>query len=279
MEINILHIPDFLKDSEFYKNLDLDSDAFITIPKLKMDNQIKNIEDFNNLFETLSFFGVKKYPEFFIKYYQNNSFEVFDSLNENLLKELCDLKINNYKQFFVTYKIIKLYKLNAEKYDNYIDYALNFNDNNLVDEDYSVIKSKIHLIFFDKDYVNFIKKIQSTKILELVSYEIKDCIINLKIKNLTKKWELFKTIISKKALLKIVDAIENNYNYEYEDEFNLFFYGKNVPSYKDNTFSLMFNETENIHSRKHIETIKINEFNKKYILKEFKKITSLFWIN
>uniref|UniRef100_A0A6C0AFK2 Uncharacterized protein n=1 Tax=viral metagenome TaxID=1070528 RepID=A0A6C0AFK2_9ZZZZ len=60
-----------------------------------MDNKINNIIDFKNLFETLNYFCVNKYPENFIKYYQNNSKKVFDSLeDEVLLKELCNLKID-----------------------------------------------------------------------------------------------------------------------------------------------------------------------------------------
>uniref|UniRef100_A0A6C0AEL5 Uncharacterized protein n=1 Tax=viral metagenome TaxID=1070528 RepID=A0A6C0AEL5_9ZZZZ len=126
MEIKISEIPDFLKDSEFYKNLNLNSDE---VPEL--NDEINNFMDFKEIFETLNYFHINKYPETFIEYYEKNSQEVFDSLDKNLfehqelLKNLCHLKIKNDEQFLVVYKIIFLYKLKTK------DYNINYNQNKL----------------------------------------------------------------------------------------------------------------------------------------------------
>ena len=64
---NISDIPDFLRDSEFYRNLDLNNEEVITIPKLKMDDEVNNIKDFKKLFKTLNFFNVSRFPKSFIK--------------------------------------------------------------------------------------------------------------------------------------------------------------------------------------------------------------------
>lgn len=91
MEINISDIPQFLRNSEFYQNLDFDADPIIKIPILKINNEINDIEDFKDLFISLRFFIVKEYPEFFIEYYQKNSIIIFNSLDPELLKEFCKL--------------------------------------------------------------------------------------------------------------------------------------------------------------------------------------------
>uniref|UniRef100_A0A6C0AE64 Uncharacterized protein n=1 Tax=viral metagenome TaxID=1070528 RepID=A0A6C0AE64_9ZZZZ len=265
MEINISDIPDFLIDSEFYKNLDLNSDEIINIPKLKMDDEVNNIKDFKRLLKTLNFFNVSRFPKKFIKYYQNNSQEVFESLDYDIYKELlidlCNLKIKNSEQFFVTYKIISLYELNPEDYDNYINYAVN-NANELYDEEnYSID---------EEEYEDLIDKLYSTKILKLKPYEIKNNSIHLKvkIKFLSEKEKNLKTILEIDSIFKIIDAIKNNYS---SDDV---FYKLGIATYNGNQLFLMLLRGEDWLSP---ETIKINEFNKKIILEEFEKVIK--WID
>uniref|UniRef100_A0A6C0AGA0 Uncharacterized protein n=1 Tax=viral metagenome TaxID=1070528 RepID=A0A6C0AGA0_9ZZZZ len=262
MQINILEIPDFLQDSEFYRNLDLNFNELITIPELKITCEINNITDFKNLFETLNFFGVNNFPNNFIDYYLNNSEEVFNSLNKKSLKfkilliNFCNLKIENHNQFFITYKIINLYKL--QDYDNYIEYALN-NADNLFKDNY----------FKDnKDNKKLVKKIFSTQILELKDYKIIDDNIHFTIKNkkLSEEYKKSTSIISIESVSKIIDAIKNNIDYEYDSKKKYF--EKNIPRYKKNNLYLVFYKSFSTL----ISPIIINEFNKKIILKEFQKI-------
>uniref|UniRef100_A0A6C0AD28 Uncharacterized protein n=1 Tax=viral metagenome TaxID=1070528 RepID=A0A6C0AD28_9ZZZZ len=109
IQVQINDLPKFLKNSKFYKNLDINDDELIIIPNLKIDDEINN---FTDLIKTLDFFDCHKYHKNFIKYYKNNSEEVFKFLksdvfkNELMLKNFCGLIIKNYKQFFVTYKFI-----------------------------------------------------------------------------------------------------------------------------------------------------------------------------
>uniref|UniRef100_A0A6C0AEX5 Uncharacterized protein n=1 Tax=viral metagenome TaxID=1070528 RepID=A0A6C0AEX5_9ZZZZ len=234
MEINISDIPDFLKDSEFYRNLDLNFDEPITIPKLKINDEVNNIKDFKNLSETLNFFDVDKSPKSFIKYYQNNSKEVFESLDNDIyLINLCNLKIKNPEQFFLTYKIISLHKLNPEEYNNYINYALN-NVNEL---------KKNYLMNFE-EYKNLVDKLCSTRFLELYFYESKSNIIRFRLGRLSQEFKIYEIQISKECILEIIKSIKN-----------------------ENFLSLTINFL-NIISKISIE---INEFNKKYILKQLKQ--------
>uniref|UniRef100_A0A6C0AE38 Uncharacterized protein n=1 Tax=viral metagenome TaxID=1070528 RepID=A0A6C0AE38_9ZZZZ len=253
MEINISDIPDFLKDSEFYRNLDLNFDEPITIQKLKINDEVNNIKDFKKLFKTLNFFDVDKFPKSFIKYYQNNSKEVFDSLDhysdvyQELLIDLCNLKIKNYKQFFVTHKIITLYKLNPEEYDNYISYFLNNAHEVLRDDDENYLMDDISLV----------DKVYSTEILELEPYifnrSSNSIHLRVKKKHLYGRWEISNTVSTIKSIQKLIDKIKNNNEYD-----NFFYMNKEL--YMNNEYK-----------------IKINEFNIKKILEEFQKVIK--WIN
>uniref|UniRef100_A0A6C0AE51 Uncharacterized protein n=1 Tax=viral metagenome TaxID=1070528 RepID=A0A6C0AE51_9ZZZZ len=257
MEINILEIPEFLRDSEFYKNLDFDADKIITIPVLKINDEINNIEDFKNLFETLSFFIVKEYPDNFIKYYQNNSTIIFNCFDTELLKDFCKFKIKNYIQFFITHKVINLYKLNPEDYENYIDYALNY-DNYIL----SSLQENENIC---ADHIDLLKKVFSTVILNIKSYEINNfgrifLIFNLK--KISEDWKLKSIELTIDKFSKIIDAITNNYDYKYSCFIETASY-ENRELYFISNYGKCF---------KKIEKFKINEFNKNFILKEFQKI-------
>uniref|UniRef100_A0A6C0AE16 Uncharacterized protein n=1 Tax=viral metagenome TaxID=1070528 RepID=A0A6C0AE16_9ZZZZ len=270
MEINISDIPDFLRDSEFYKNLDSNNEDVITIPKLKMDDEVNNIFDFKDLFKTLNFFLSNKFPKNFIKYYQNNSQEVFDSLDheiyQELLIDLCNLKIKNTTQFFITYKIITLYKL--QDYDNYINYALN--NKNIIYVDYIFNKSTQ---IYNEEYINLSKKIGSTDFLTLKPYIFQNLSnnIHLKVKTrkLSKKWKYSKTILPLESIIKIIEAIKKDYEYEYNS------FDKNNISYKNNEIYITSKDKYNFIKN----TIKINEFNKKIILKNFEIIIEWIKLN
>uniref|UniRef100_A0A6C0AE24 Uncharacterized protein n=1 Tax=viral metagenome TaxID=1070528 RepID=A0A6C0AE24_9ZZZZ len=272
MEINISDIPDFLKDSEFYRNLDLNYEELITIPILKMDDEVNDINDFKKLFKTLNFFDVDKFPKTFIKYYQNNSEEVFDSLDfdvyQELLIDLCNLKIKNYKQFFVTYKIITLYKLNPEEYDNYIDYALN--------KAHEVGRDQDIYLIHNKEYKDLVHKIYSTEILELEPYIfMRSCNsihLRFKKKHLYGRWEISKPVLRREYIEKIIDGIKNNYEYEY------YSIDKGNISYKNNEICIYCKYiNEYLYVKINTYKIKINEFNKKIILEEFEKLIE--WID
>lgn len=270
MEINISEIPDFLQDSEFYKNLDLNSNELITIPELKITDEINNITDFKKLFKTLDFFGVDKFPNNFIEYYLNNSEDVFDYLKKkksseykNLLVFFCNLKIENHNQFFITYKIINLYKLNPEDYDNYIEYGINFLNSSIFLNEVKNLKNLKNL-----DYKMFIKRISWTEILELKDYKIlyDDISVTVTKKNLLKEWKISKSIIPIESVSEIINAIKNNIEYQYEKKTTSS--RKNVPYYKDNQLFLIYHRNKsNI-----TEPITINTFNKNIILEEFRKI-------
>uniref|UniRef100_A0A6C0ADD9 Uncharacterized protein n=1 Tax=viral metagenome TaxID=1070528 RepID=A0A6C0ADD9_9ZZZZ len=272
MQVQINNLPKFLKNSKFYENLDTNEDELITIPNLKIDDEINNFIDFKNLVETIDFFDCYKYPKSFVKYYKNNSEEVFEFLkndtfkNEIILKKFCNLIIKNYKQFFVTYKIINLYKLNPEDYDNYIDYALN-NTNELIAEEGYLID--------DYEYADLINKISSTKILELRPKHILEGKVYLhsSLKKL-EKYSLFPTypikgvsIIQVECFDEIFKAIENNYEYEYEIN------KKKVLAYRKNKVYLCFDTSEVVST---ILPIEINEFNRNNIFEEFQKVIE--WI-
>lgn len=262
MEINISDIPDFLRDSEFYKNLDLNNEEVITISKLKINDQVNNIFDFKDLFKTLNFFLSNKFPKNFIKYYQKNSQEVFDYLDheiyQELLIDLCNLKIKNTKQFFITYKIITLYKLNPEEYDNYINYALN--NNNIIYLDY--ILNNLTQIY-NEEYKKLSYKISSTEFLTLKPYILQNLSnnIHLKIKTrkLSKILKYSKAILPLESIIKIIEAIKKDYEYEYNS------FDTNNISYKNNEIYITSKDKYNFIKN----TIKINEFNKKNNIKKF----------
>uniref|UniRef100_A0A6C0ACX7 Uncharacterized protein n=1 Tax=viral metagenome TaxID=1070528 RepID=A0A6C0ACX7_9ZZZZ len=299
MQVQINNLPKFLKNSKFYENLDTNDNEVITIPNLKIDDEINNFEDFKNLVETLDFFDFYKYPKSFIKYYKNNSQEVFDFLkndlfkNELMLKKFCGLRIKNYKQFFVTYKIINLYKLNPEDYNYYIDYAVNNINEFITDEgyligDYGLEKkiSKTEILrptdekyLIDERYLidDLIYQILSTKILKLRPKYIKEGKVYLysSVKKLG-KYNSFAypikgiSIIPIECFDKILEAIKNNSEYEYNHNERR----KKYPAYIENILYLRINNSDLEYT---ITQIYIHEFNKNNILEEFEKVIE--WIS
>uniref|UniRef100_A0A6C0ADL6 Uncharacterized protein n=1 Tax=viral metagenome TaxID=1070528 RepID=A0A6C0ADL6_9ZZZZ len=274
MQVQINNLPKFFKNSKFYENLDINDDEVIIIPNLKIDDEILNFIDFKNLVETIDFFDCYKYPKSLIKYYKNNSQEVFDFLksepfkNEIMLKKFCNLIIKNYKQFFVTYKIINLYKLNPEDCDNYINYALNNSSELISDKGY---------LIYDYEYANLVNKITSTKILELNPKHILEGQIYLH-SNLKKleKYSDFPTysikgvsIIRIECFDEILEAIKYDCKYEYGHQYQR----KRFPLCSENKLFLHFKTSE---EKSTILPIEINEFNRNNIFEEFQKVIEWF---
>lgn len=176
MEVKIEELPNFLKDSDFVDSLN-NEDEHISIPNLKLDKKVIDLDDFIDLFNTMGFFGSRNYPKSFIKYYIENSEYVFNSLNNKdfkydfLFRDLAKIKIYNPEQFFVTHKIIKKYNLNHENYNNYIKYVNNCHLDIL----------KYNCIFFDEDNENISTKIINTSYIKIVSISKKNNMISVKI--------------------------------------------------------------------------------------------------
>lgn len=267
MEIKIKDIPDFLKDSDFYDNIDLQNDyESINIPKLKLDNKVFNLEDFLQLYRTLNFFSVRNYPENFIHYYQNNSQQVFElNLDKHLFLILCNLQIKNYIQFFVTYKIINLFELNPKNYQYYIDYAL-YNYNDLLGDDGNY---KIDDIEFKK----LADSLKSTNIIEFINIDVENTHfkVTLQIKKLYEKWRVMETLIISNCFAEKIqnlkNSIKNNkssgdYGIEIMELLDI----EDFPIYKNNKLTLMI--FMNDYFFRTDVTITINEFNELFILNQ-----------
>uniref|UniRef100_A0A6C0ACX3 Uncharacterized protein n=1 Tax=viral metagenome TaxID=1070528 RepID=A0A6C0ACX3_9ZZZZ len=272
MLVQITNLPKFLKNSKFYENLDSNDDEFITIPNLKIDDEILNFEDFKYLIGTLDFFDCHKYPKNFIKYYKNNSQEVFDFLkndvfkNELMLKKFCGLRIKNYKQFFVTYKIISLYKLNPEDYNYYIDYALDKENEFITDEGY---------LIDDYGYAGLAIEISTTKILELRPDYILDGEIYLYSSIKILKKYISKSIKGVSIIpIECFDKIFNAIKYDYAYDYNHNQPRKRYPAYRGNKLYLLLNTSK---GESILSTIEITEFNRHNVLKEFEKVIK--WIS
>ena len=84
MKIKITNIPTYLKNSEFYQNLE-DEDDFIEIPKklFKKDDTVESFEDFKKMINISNFFGVFTYSKSLTKYYINNSKKIFEYYQKN----------------------------------------------------------------------------------------------------------------------------------------------------------------------------------------------------
>lgn len=70
--ILVKNLPDFVLDSDFLNSLineDDEENNSITIPLLKFDENIENIQDFKDFYKKIDFFGVKKYPKTFIIFF------------------------------------------------------------------------------------------------------------------------------------------------------------------------------------------------------------------
>uniref|UniRef100_A0A6C0AEV0 Uncharacterized protein n=1 Tax=viral metagenome TaxID=1070528 RepID=A0A6C0AEV0_9ZZZZ len=119
-------IPEYLRASEFYLNLD-PLGAEFDIPFDIPEEIINNMEDFTKMYKIINFFGAK-YPDLMKSYWVNNSFEImkkyldFSSENREMFEQFISYEINNFQQFESIYKLIGFY--NFFPSDNYVEYGL-----------------------------------------------------------------------------------------------------------------------------------------------------------
>lgn len=278
MEIHIKEIPDFLRDSEFFNNLNEEETDLITIPYLKLDKEVLSLKDFMDLIETINFFGLRKYPNNFIRFYQYHSKDVFDILNNDefknnlLLQDLCNVKIKNPQQFFITYEIINKLFLDPYEYNNYIEYALN--NYKKIMNSYSLGKNNY---LFDDLFL----RLRKTEIIAFVSLvqddERFEIIFELK-KNSNDYYEKLKIIVFssnrdefRDNIIHLIYSIEIDgyHSHKYTTNMNIISFKYELPSYYGGIIN--FCEYKN-YDYYDIKSIKINEFNKKIIIEELRKI-------
>lgn len=127
-------IPKYLRNSDFYNNLNDEGDT-IDIPTdcYKKDDSVNNFNDFKRLLSVYQYFGCE-FSHSFKRYYVLQCDEVFNHFSEtyeefevrDMLVKFTMLKIKTIRQFIVTYKIMKLYNL-VESNDFYEYYIKNKN--------------------------------------------------------------------------------------------------------------------------------------------------------
>lgn len=268
MNIKIKDIPLFLHKSEFYNCLNYENlEETITIPELKLDDEIKNIEDFKNLIKTLDFFITNKYPQSLIKFFEENSMKIDP---KDIPIDFINLEIKNYRQFFTTHKLINLYKLNDIKQENYINYAIQNPNDILGDSDKYLIN--------DPEFEDLVDKICSTVVIKFISVQNYGNIhiIKCKIKKLSDEWEDIKIRFFSNDLLSLIKklkiAVENDGFYQDPNQRDLISEIMKIikyPNYNKKILSFeKFDYSEN-YVFSHSVDIKINNFNKLYILNSF----------
>lgn len=132
-------IPDYLRNSEYYLNLEDDDEEFqISKKRFKDSDIVNNFHDFKFLFKTIQFFG-SELPESMFSYYLENSLEVVSKFlidktekkyQENvnslelkeLFKNLIEIEIKGFDQFIANSIILRSYELNVPK--KYVEYGL-----------------------------------------------------------------------------------------------------------------------------------------------------------
>lgn len=271
MNIKIKDIPQFLHVSEFYNNLDRENpEDIISIKKLKLNDEVKNIEDFKNIIKTINFFITDKYPQTLIEYFEENSMEID---LKDIPREFINLEIKNHRQFFTIYKLINFYKLNDIEQKNYINYAiqntndiLGYSDNYLID---------------DPEFEDLVDKICSTVIFEFISVENHENIhlVKCKIKKLSNDWENITIRFFTNDFLNLLKKLK------YEIEINGFYQDINqrdlineimklikYPSYNNKNLSFEAIELSKTSIFSYSIDIKINNFNKLYILNSFQEL-------
>ena len=70
LSLKIIDIPEYLHDSEFYKNLDQNDEDEILIPKecFKSNEHIYSLDTFTNYIKTVNFWGLSKFSDNFYEY-------------------------------------------------------------------------------------------------------------------------------------------------------------------------------------------------------------------
>lgn len=172
MDILIRDLPEYIKNSEFYDNLITEENTLISIPLLKLDDEIRNIQDFKEFYRTIDFFGLRTYPKNFFNFFRDNSIEVYEDLIPDrelyifLLKDLCKLKIKNIYQFYITYKIINYFELNPQEYPYYIEYPFP----NIT----SFLDIKGNYIINNQEFANLARKISRTSFIDFKIIRLAD---------------------------------------------------------------------------------------------------------
>ena len=216
-------IPSYLHESKYYLNLTEEEEGTeeeITVPIFNKNLDIKNMKDFNTIYETVGFWDFP-FPYEAKIFFQNNSYEIFykyyldykDARIKDMFLQMVTLEILNDDQFITTFRIYKIYKINPLEYsDYYTFYGL---DN----------KRKFLLKFpYDKNYISqeTINNIEISKLKNKVDKEFKSNINdnNLKDYNLNKK-ELKRYYLNKEKhkealeeYKKIKKEIENSLKIE-----------------------------------------------------------------
>ena len=83
LKIKYKNFPEYLKNSDFYKNLDSEDYIYVPLKNYKENDIINSLEDFVKIFDTINFFGMEctsSMKEYFIK----NTEEIFDYYYPNI---------------------------------------------------------------------------------------------------------------------------------------------------------------------------------------------------
>lgn len=238
MSIEKSKFPEFLKESDFLRNLADEDDDLVTIPKkvFKENDEVNNIKDFKKLLKTVNYFGID-YPDSLRDYSRDNTEEIF------------------------SYFYPKSYKIEIK--DMFISLA------DIFDE---VLETKTKIIL--EDIIDFFKDLEDPECLEselLMFYDFKrKDLINRKTKVIFKKYYYgLKTCIEEKYV-KILSYIFNSI---LDNDYNFF---KNIPSlYKDISLNKKINILEIECSGLHLEMHKKIKSNKKSINRSYVTLEEL----
>uniref|UniRef100_A0A6C0ADL9 Uncharacterized protein n=1 Tax=viral metagenome TaxID=1070528 RepID=A0A6C0ADL9_9ZZZZ len=90
-QVNIKNIPDWLHNSDLYKNITDDEDFLVPKNNFKTTKEINNLEDFILYYNTIKFWGMD-YSQDFYDYCLNNKQEVLNYLKNYNCKDNLELK-------------------------------------------------------------------------------------------------------------------------------------------------------------------------------------------
>uniref|UniRef100_A0A6C0ADZ9 Uncharacterized protein n=1 Tax=viral metagenome TaxID=1070528 RepID=A0A6C0ADZ9_9ZZZZ len=76
LKLKYKKFPEYLKESDLYKNLSSKDSIYIPEENFKISDEVNSLEDFKQLFKTINFFGLD-YPKQMKKYFDKNTEEVF----------------------------------------------------------------------------------------------------------------------------------------------------------------------------------------------------------
>ena len=270
----IKDIPIFLHESDFYNNLNCEnSDETISIVKLKLNDKVENIEDFKDLIKTLNFFIVNNYPKSLIAFFEENCMEID---LEDIPRDFINLEIKNYKQFFTVYKLINFYELNDIEQKNYINYGIeNAND---------ILGNSDKYLIDDQEFEDLVDKVCSTVIIDFISIENHENIylVKCQIKKLSDEWETIAIRFFTNDLINLIKKLKYEIEIDgfYQDDYQReliyeIMKSSKYPSYNKNFLSFEAIQLLRLSVISHSVNIKINSFNKNYILNSFQKLIAI----